>query len=172
MVYNQKCMHFYVQNCGTHRSGDWETFLEINWYLRFWCLNFLILIPYENLPSVIQIISEKGSSESGQMASYKTQAGQFCSDTLLCFLIGRVRLRSDTINMCSKKPLLEIFCFPVAIVVHRDCSGWQDHWNTVHVSHDLFPPHLIWRAHWANWGHKQMKQSQQPPYIQHLAVLL
>lgn len=156
-------MCFYVQNCRTHRSSNWYQVLvfEFSYFNNLWKPSFCNII-----------ISEKGSAESGQMASYETHAARFCSATLLYFLVGRVRLWSDTIYMCSKKPVFELFYFPVAILLHRDCSGWQDHWNAVHVSHNLVLSHLIWRVLWTKWGQQQMIQSQQPPYMQHLEVLL
>lgn len=138
------CLCFYVQNCRTQRSSNWYQVLvfEFSNFNNLWKHSFC------------NIISEKGSAESGLIDSHETHAARFCSATLSYFLVGGVRLWSDTINMCSKKPVFELFYIPVAILVHRDCSGWQDHWNTVHGSHHLFLPHLLWRVHWVKWGQK------------------
>lgn len=114
------------QNCRVLRTNTWSQTLvfAFSYSNNLWKPSFCNTI-----------ISDKGSAESGQMTSYKTHAAWFCSATFSCW--GSHAL--PWYNKCAKLASA-LFCFPVAILVQRDCSGCQDHWSTVHVSHNLSSP--------------------------------
>lgn len=114
------------QNCRVLRTNTWSQTLVF----AFANSNNLWKASFCNT-----IISDKGTAESGQMTSYESHAAWFCSATFSCW--GSHALLWH--NKCAKLASA-LFYFPVAILVHRDCSGCQDHWSTVHVSRNLSPP--------------------------------